>query len=197
MRETLRRDRRARRRRVLIDEVYLDAGRRAERAPARRRLRHHVEPDQGLRPLRPALRLDPRRARRSPSGCGGSTNCSASPRPMPTSGCRCIALERLDEIAAETPALLARNRALANAFFAGRGDLEVAPMVAQRHLPSRACCAATSTRSTPCCARATTPRSCPAASSASPTISGSASAGRPRWSRPGWSGSARALDELA
>ena len=41
----------------------------------------------------------------------------------------CIALAELDEIAAETPALLARNRALANAFFAGRGDLEAAPMV--------------------------------------------------------------------
>lgn len=40
-----------------------------------------------------------------------------------------IALERLDEIAAETPALLARNRALANAFFATRRDLEAAPMV--------------------------------------------------------------------
>ena len=32
----------------------------------------------------------------------------------------CLALARLDEVAAETPALLARNRALANAFFAGR-----------------------------------------------------------------------------
>jgi len=41
----------------------------------------------------------------------------------------CIALERLDEIAAETPALLARNRALANEFFAGRADLEATPMV--------------------------------------------------------------------
>jgi aspartate/methionine/tyrosine aminotransferase len=40
----------------------------------------------------------------------------------------CIALERLDEVAPETPALLARNRALANAFFANRDDLEVAPM---------------------------------------------------------------------
>jgi len=40
-----------------------------------------------------------------------------------------IALERLDEIAAATPALLARNRALANAFFESRADLEVAPMV--------------------------------------------------------------------
>ena len=39
-----------------------------------------------------------------------------------------LALERLDEVAAETPALLARNRALANAFFAGRAELEVAPM---------------------------------------------------------------------
>jgi hypothetical protein len=41
----------------------------------------------------------------------------------------CIALERLDEVDAGTPALLARNRALANAFFAGRSDLDVAPMV--------------------------------------------------------------------
>jgi aspartate/methionine/tyrosine aminotransferase len=40
----------------------------------------------------------------------------------------CLALERLDEVAGDTPALLARNRALANAFFASRGDLEVAPM---------------------------------------------------------------------
>jgi aspartate/methionine/tyrosine aminotransferase len=40
----------------------------------------------------------------------------------------CIALERLGEIAADTPALLARNRALANAFFAGRRELDVAPM---------------------------------------------------------------------
>ncbi len=40
----------------------------------------------------------------------------------------CIALAELDEIAAETPALLARNRALANAFLAGRSELEAAPM---------------------------------------------------------------------
>jgi aspartate/methionine/tyrosine aminotransferase len=40
-----------------------------------------------------------------------------------------IALKRLDEIAAETRTLLVRNRALANAFFAGRADLDVAPMV--------------------------------------------------------------------
>lgn len=39
-----------------------------------------------------------------------------------------LALDRLDEVAAGTPALLARNRAIANAFFAGRDDLEVAPM---------------------------------------------------------------------
>jgi aspartate/methionine/tyrosine aminotransferase len=41
----------------------------------------------------------------------------------------CLALERLDKIVAETPALLQRNRALANGFFAGRSDLEVATMV--------------------------------------------------------------------
>lgn len=40
----------------------------------------------------------------------------------------CIALARLDEIAAENAALLERNRALANAFFAGRSEIEVAPM---------------------------------------------------------------------
>jgi aspartate/methionine/tyrosine aminotransferase len=40
----------------------------------------------------------------------------------------CLALERLDEIAADTPALLARNRALANAFLASRDDIEAAPM---------------------------------------------------------------------
>jgi aspartate/methionine/tyrosine aminotransferase len=40
----------------------------------------------------------------------------------------CIALARLDEIAAETVPLLARNRAIANAFFATRGEIEMAPM---------------------------------------------------------------------
>jgi len=40
----------------------------------------------------------------------------------------CIALARLGEVAAGIPALLERNRALANAFFAGRDDLETAPM---------------------------------------------------------------------
>lgn len=39
-----------------------------------------------------------------------------------------IALQRLGEIAAENAPLLARNRALANKFFAARHDLEVAPM---------------------------------------------------------------------
>jgi aspartate/methionine/tyrosine aminotransferase len=39
-----------------------------------------------------------------------------------------IALDRLGEVAADTPALLARNRALANAFFAGRDDIGVAPL---------------------------------------------------------------------
>jgi hypothetical protein len=40
----------------------------------------------------------------------------------------CIALARLDEIAAENRPLLDRNRAVANAFFAGRGEIEIAPM---------------------------------------------------------------------
>ena len=50
--------------RVLIDEVYLDAAvpPRRERRPPRPRVRLHQQPDQGVRPQRPALRLDPRRA---------------------------------------------------------------------------------------------------------------------------------------
>jgi aspartate/methionine/tyrosine aminotransferase len=40
----------------------------------------------------------------------------------------CIALARLDEVAAENANLLERNRAIANAFFAGRGEIEMAPM---------------------------------------------------------------------
>jgi aspartate/methionine/tyrosine aminotransferase len=40
----------------------------------------------------------------------------------------CIALARLGELEAETAPLLARNRAIANAFFAGRGEIEMAPM---------------------------------------------------------------------
>lgn len=40
-----------------------------------------------------------------------------------------LALARLDEVVGDTPALLQRNRALANAFLAGRAELEVAPMV--------------------------------------------------------------------
>lgn len=39
----------------------------------------------------------------------------------------CIALAHLAEISAGTPALLAKNRALANDFFASRDDLDVAP----------------------------------------------------------------------
>jgi len=41
----------------------------------------------------------------------------------------CIALAELDVVAAETPAHLARNREIANAFFAARPELEMAPMV--------------------------------------------------------------------
>lgn len=40
-----------------------------------------------------------------------------------------MALDRLDEVIGDTPALLARNRALTNAFFASRADLDVAPMI--------------------------------------------------------------------
>ena len=49
-------------------------------------------------------------------------------QPHATERLSCIALARLEEIAAETPARLERNRALANAFFAGRSDLETMPM---------------------------------------------------------------------
>lgn len=40
----------------------------------------------------------------------------------------CLALARLDDIAAGNAERLARNRALANAFFAGRADLDCAPL---------------------------------------------------------------------
>jgi aspartate/methionine/tyrosine aminotransferase len=40
----------------------------------------------------------------------------------------CIALARLGEVAADTPALLARNRALADRFFAARSEVACAPM---------------------------------------------------------------------
>ncbi|GAA4810575.1 pyridoxal phosphate-dependent aminotransferase [Sphingosinicella ginsenosidimutans] len=40
-----------------------------------------------------------------------------------------IALDRLGEVAADTPALLAHNRALVNDFLAGRDDLEAPPVV--------------------------------------------------------------------
>jgi aspartate/methionine/tyrosine aminotransferase len=39
----------------------------------------------------------------------------------------CIAFERLDQILGDTPAMLERNRALFNAFVAGRADLEAMP----------------------------------------------------------------------
>jgi len=49
-------------------------------------------------------------------------------QPHATERLSCLALERLDEVSAETPALLARNQALANEFFASRPELEVVPM---------------------------------------------------------------------
>ena len=90
-----------------------------------------------------------------------------------------------------TAALLARNRALANAFFAGRADLEVAPMTSGITAFPRLLRGDVDALDAPAARATTTPRSSPAASSASPTISGSASAARPRSSRPGSSGSAR------
>src|SRR3546814_2924961 len=40
----------------------------------------------------------------------------------------CIAFEHLPELTADNPALLKRNRALYNAFLAGRDDLDGAPL---------------------------------------------------------------------
>jgi aspartate/methionine/tyrosine aminotransferase len=40
----------------------------------------------------------------------------------------CIAFERIDEVIGDTPAMLARNRALWNAFAASRAALECAPV---------------------------------------------------------------------
>ena len=68
---------------------------------------------------------------------------------MPTSACPASRWPGSTRSRPETAALLARNRALANAFFAGRDDLEGAPMVARHHrLPAPAArrCRRASTR---------------------------------------------------
>ena len=105
-----------------------------------------------LRPQRPALRLDPRRARAGREDVAAERIVRRRPGACQAERLSCIALARLDEIAADTPALLARNRALANAFFAGRERARDGADGAAASPLSRACCAATSTRSTRCCA---------------------------------------------
>ena len=178
--------------RVLIDEVYLDAAPgAAERGAARRRLRHHLQPDQGLRPSRPALRLDPRRARAGRADVAAERAVRRRPGP-----CRRAAVlhrarparrDRRRDAAPCSPATARSPTPSSPAATSSRrrrwlhGITAFPRLLARRRRRAR----------TRCCARATTPRSCPAASSGSPTISGSASAARPRWSRPGSSGSAR------
>jgi aspartate/methionine/tyrosine aminotransferase len=115
--------------RVLIDEVYLDA------APGERSAHHlgdsfvctsSLTKVYGLSGLRCGWILaEPELAERiwRLNELFGVAQAHADER------LSCLALDRLDEVAGETAALLVRNRALANAFFEGRDDLDVAPMV--------------------------------------------------------------------
>lgn len=116
--------------RVLIDEVYLDAS-----IPAQTSAAHLDDAFVSTSSLTKCYGLSGLR-------CGWILAPPALAEKMwrlnelfgvaqahPAERLSCLALARLDEIGAELPALLARNRALANDFFAGRGDLEAAPMV--------------------------------------------------------------------
>jgi aspartate/methionine/tyrosine aminotransferase len=115
--------------RVLIDEVYLDA------APGEASAHHHgdafvctssLTKVYGLSGLRCGWILAaPELAERiwRLNELFGVAQAHADER------LSLIALDRLDEVAEETAALLAGNRALANAFFESRDDLDVAPMV--------------------------------------------------------------------
>lgn len=114
--------------RVLVDEVYLDAARGARSAV-------HLGPQfvctgsltkvYGLSGLRCGWVLaEPALAERMwrLNDLFGVAQAHADER------LSCLALARLDEIAAGTAERLERNRALANGFFAGRDELDCAPL---------------------------------------------------------------------
>ena len=114
--------------RVLVDEVYLDAGPGARSAA-------HLGPQfvctgsltkvYGLSGLRCGWILaEPGLA----EAMWRLNELMGVAQPHADERLSCIALEHLGEVFAETPALLERNRALANGFFAGRDDVEWQPM---------------------------------------------------------------------
>jgi aspartate/methionine/tyrosine aminotransferase len=116
--------------RVLIDEVYLDAAIPAEAGAAHLGdvfvTTSSLTKVHGLSGLRCGWILaEPELAERMwrLNELFGVAQAHADER------LSCIALDRLDEIDDGIPALLATNRDLANGFFAGCDDLEVAPMV--------------------------------------------------------------------
>ena len=117
--------------RVLVDEVYLDAA--FARAPKTAFLlgpqfvcTGSLTKAYGLSGLRCGWVLaEPALAEKM----WRLNDLFAVAQPHATERLSCIALARLDEIAAESSVRLERNRALANHFFAGRSDLEVMPMV--------------------------------------------------------------------
>ncbi len=115
---------------VLIDEVYLDAAVPGQRSAAHLGERFVVTSSLtkcfGLSGLRCGWILAaPELAERM----WRLNELFGVAQAHPTERLSLLALERLDEIAAPLPALLDRNRALANSFFAGRDELDCAPMI--------------------------------------------------------------------
>jgi aspartate/methionine/tyrosine aminotransferase len=114
---------------ILVDEVYLDAAQPAQRTAAllgeRFVCTSSLTKCYGLSGLRCGWILAaPELAERM----WRLNELFGVAQARPAERLSCIALARLAEVAAGLPELLDRNRALANAFFAERGDIEVAPM---------------------------------------------------------------------
>jgi aspartate/methionine/tyrosine aminotransferase len=114
---------------VLVDEVYLDAAQPAQRSAAllgdRSLVTSSLTKCYGLSGIRCGWILaEPELAERMwrLNELFGVAQSHAAER------LACIAFENMGELMAGVPELLARNRALANAFFAGRSDVEWVPM---------------------------------------------------------------------
>ena len=134
--------------RVLVDEVYLDAA-----VPPRRsavhlgaRVRHHQQPDQGLRPERPALRLDPRRARARRADVAAERPVRRQPGASRPSGSPASPSTISTRSLGDTPALLDRNRALVQRLRRRRATTSSARPPSTASPPSRAGPAATPQR---------------------------------------------------
>ena len=113
-------------RKVLVDEVYREAAVRQHpplRVPPRPGVRRDQQPDQGLRAQRPAVRLDPGRARARPR-LWRLNDLFGVNAPHAVERLAVIALDHLPAVAARAKALLETNRALMNAFLESRTDLD-------------------------------------------------------------------------